>query len=87
MISPSYNLDVAGAAKLEKELLHAQPEDGEVVVDLSGVKFLASSGLRVLLKQAQRLGREQATLVAANPNKTVREVLDMSGFSKLIDIR
>ena len=86
-ISPDWNLDVGGSARLEKELMHAQPTEGEVVVDLSGVNFVASSGLRVLLKTAQRLGRDQAKLVVANPNKTVREVLAMSGFDKIITIR
>ena len=86
-LSPSYNLDVAGAAKLEKELIHAQPTDGEVVIDLSDVKFVASSGLRVLLKQAQRLSREKADLVVTNASETVLEVLVMSGFTALITVR
>lgn len=86
-LSPSYNLDVAGAAKLEKELIHAQPTDGEVVVDLSDVKFVASSGLRVLLKSAQALSRKSATLVVTNASQTVLEVLHMSGFTTLITVR
>ena len=86
-LSPSYNLDVAGAAKLEKELIHAQPTDGEVVVDLSDVKFVASSGLRVLLKSAQALSRKSATLVVTNASETVLEVLRMSGFDRLITVR
>ena len=86
-LRPDYNLDVAGAAKLEKELIHAQPTDGEVVIDLSDVKFVASSGLRVLLKQAQRLSREKADLVVTNASETVLEVLVMSGFTALITVR
>lgn len=86
-LSPSYNLDVAGAAKLEKELTHAQATDGEVVVDLSDVKFVASSGLRVLLKSAQALSRQDAVLVVSGANDTVLEVLRMSGFDKLLTVR
>lgn len=86
-LRPTWNLDVAGAAKLEKELMHSRPTDGEVVVDLSDVKFVASSGLRVLLKSAQALSRKKATLVVTNANDTVREVLVMSGFDRLITVR
>ena len=86
-LRPDYNLDVAGAAKLEKELIHAQPTDGEVVVDLSDVKFVASSGLRVLLKSAQAQSRKSATLVVTNASQTVLEVLHMSGFTTLITVR
>jgi len=86
-VAVDYNLDVAGAAELEKELMHAQPTDGEVVVDLSNVKFVASSGLRVLLKSAQRLSRAKADLVVTNASQTVLEVLRMSGFDRLITVR
>jgi anti-anti-sigma factor len=86
-IHPDYNLDVVGAGKLERELLHAQPEGSEVVVDLAKVKFLASSGLRVLLKSAQRFSRDDVTLVVENASKTVTEVLHMSGFDNLITVR
>ena len=81
------NLDVAGAAELEKQLLHAQPTDGEVVVDLSRVKFVASSGLRVLLKAAQRLSRGKAELIVTGASITVAEVFTVSGFDKVISIR
>ncbi len=88
MISPQYNLDIAGSARLEKELTHAQAdENNEVVVDLSEVDFLASSGLRVLLKMAQRLGRDGVTLVVTNPSSTVTSVLNISGFSSIITVR
>jgi anti-anti-sigma factor len=87
-LKPGHALDVAGAAELDKQLMHVQPTDGEVVVDLSDVTFMASSGLRILLKNAQRLLRDyKAELVVANPNETVVEVLKMSGFDKIITVR
>lgn len=85
-IAVDYNLDVAGAGKLEVELLHAQPTDGWVIVDLSKVKFVASSGLRVLLKTAQRLSREKAELKVTGANPQVREVFAISGFDRLITV-
>jgi anti-anti-sigma factor len=52
VVKPQVNLDVAGSAALEKQLAGL---DGDVTIDLADVSFVASSGLRVMLKVAQRL--------------------------------
>ena len=83
-IAPSWNLDVAGAQRLEPEL---EAAEGAVEVELTDVAFVASSGLRVLLKHAQRLDKAGGSLVITNPSDMVREVLDMSGFSTILEVR
>ena len=83
-----YNLDVAGAQRLEAELASVVVGDGEeIVIDLSGVAFVASSGLRILLKWGQQFDRDGTALVLENPNDTVKSVLDMSGFSDILTVR
>jgi len=83
VIVPDWNLDVAGAQRLEKELAET---DGVVLVDLENVSFVASSGLRVLLKHAQRLqvGGGELRLCAANA--TVSDVFQMSGFDSILSV-
>ena len=92
-LSPDYNLDVVGARKFESELL-AATIDGErsnvpieFVVDLSGVNFVASSGLRVLLKATQRLSTQGVTLVISGATPEVSDVFRMSGFNSIMTIR
>jgi anti-anti-sigma factor len=84
VVKPQGNLDVAGAAALEKELATLT---GDVVVDLSDVSFVASSGLRVMLKTAQRLKSQGGSLAVTHANATVREVFTISGFAMVVDIR
>ena len=89
VVSPSYNLDVAGARELENELSSIDAAGGEgqeVRLDLSSVAFLASSGLRVMLKSAQQFDRAGVAFVVCNANDTVREVLKMSGFDTVIRV-
>jgi anti-anti-sigma factor len=83
VIKPSRNLDVAGAATLDKELAEVS---GDVVIDLADVSFVASSGLRVMLKAAQRLKTEGGSLSVHNADDTAREVFRISGFSSVVDI-
>ena len=86
-LSPDYNLDVVGARKFESELLAATSDGDEFVVDLSGVRFVASSGLRVLLKSAQRLSKSGVTLVVSGASPEVSDVFRMSGFDSIMTIR
>ena len=83
VVAPSWNLDVAGAHRLEEVI---GPLDGVVVVDLSDVAFVASSGLRVLLKHAQRLKSAGGGLRLCGANQTVSDVFRMSGFDSIIEI-
>jgi anti-anti-sigma factor len=83
VVRPSVNLDVAGAAALEKQLADAS---GDLVIDMSEVTFVASSGLRVMLKVAQRLKSQGGQLSISNPNDTVREVFRISGFASVVPI-
>jgi anti-anti-sigma factor len=85
-VTVDWNLDVPGAQRLDV-LLEAEPADQEVVVDISAVAFVASSGLRVLLKNAQRLDTGGGELVIQSPSDVVMEVFTMSGFSEILTIR
>jgi anti-sigma B factor antagonist len=83
-VRPTMNLDVAGAAELEKLLADA---GGDVTIDLAEVRFVASSGLRVMLKVAQQLKQGGGTLTVTNANDTVREVFRISGFAMVVNIQ
>lgn len=83
VIAPDWNLDVAGAQRLEKELADT---DAIVLVDVADVSFVASSGLRVLLKHAQRLQDSGGELRLCSPNSTVAAVFEMSGFDSILSV-
>jgi len=61
--------------------LDAMPTDGAVAVDLSGVNFIDSSGLRVLVRAHRRQGEGggSLTLLAASP--AVARLLDITGLA------
>ena len=55
-----------------------------LIIDLSGVNFMSSSGLRVILAAYQQ-GRELAIrIVLAAPQSGVLKVLNTSGFTRVI---
>ena len=57
-----------------------------VVINVEKVNFIASTGLRIILKLGKRLNGEGLKLVVCSMNATTKSVFEMSGFSKLFPI-
>jgi len=57
-----------------------------LVVDLAGVTFCDSSGLRVLLEAHQRLADEGRRLVLANPSEVIARLFDVAGVNEHLDV-
>lgn len=75
-------VDPATAPALTERLDAAIRESvGSFVLDLSGVDFLDSTGLRVLLRARGLLGREDRALAVICPYGPVRRVFELSGLS------
>jgi anti-sigma B factor antagonist len=55
---------------------------GHVVVDLEGVAFIDSSGLRVLVNAANGLEETGGDLRLRNPSPTVRRLLQVTGLDE-----
>jgi anti-sigma B factor antagonist len=83
VIAPTGELDLSGAAVLEAELdrLAQEPEVGAVVLDLRGLEFLDSSGLRLVViadRRAREAGRRFALVRGGEPVHRVFEITRMS---------
>lgn len=57
-----------------------------IVLDLSSVPIITSSGLRVIIKAGKRLKAENGELVLSSPREYVSQVLGMSGFTRIFRI-
>jgi len=80
-ISVSGDLDVATAAQLSDMLL-GFIEDGIllIVLDLTGVEFLDSSGLQVLVDAGSRLEARDGQLVIEGMSGAAQRILEITGL-------
>src|SRR4051794_39667888 len=58
---------------------------GRIVIDMSEVPFVDSSGLEVLLDVTDGMGESGQTLKLAATTKTVREVLELTDLAPIFE--
>jgi len=79
-------LDIAGAEKIDTPLAAVAGTRGNIVVDMAGVSFIASIGIRHLVMAAKAVARRSGKLVLLAPNPLVTDVLVNAGLEDLLPI-
>lgn len=77
-------LDAVTAPDWEAKLLQLAESSGGVQLDLSGLEYISSAGLRLILMLAKRLQAQGHSLSVSGMNDNVRHVFEMSGFLQII---
>lgn len=81
-------IDLSNASELEETIVDAVPNTAlGMVVDLSGVEYLDSAGIRMLVHLVERFRWRQQVMRAAAPDGSrVRGVLSMAGADGVIPV-
>ncbi len=82
-LSGRFDLQGNQAIEMKMTTLAATRKAG-VVVDMSGVEFLASIGIRTLITNAKAQANRGGELVLCSLQPLVKEVLTTSGLDKII---
>ncbi len=79
-------LDHAAAAGAMRAVAAAAEEflPRRCVLDLSGLTFMDSSGVAVILRAERLLSAFRAELLVADPPEQARRVLELAGMSRLL---
>ena len=78
-------LDTTTAPALDKTINEDVADSKNLVLDLKGLEYISSAGLRVLLsaqKKMQKIGSMKVT----NVREEVMEVFEMTGFADILVI-
>ena len=81
----SGRLDTQTAPELEKELDAVLPGAKDLTFDMSGLEYVSSAGLRVILK-AQKAMNVQGSMKLTGVNDSIMEVFDITGFLDILTI-
>lgn len=78
-------LDTTTAPELEAALDGAIDNAKDLVFDLSGLEYISSAGLRVILK-AQKAMNTKGSMKLTGVNDSIMEVFDITGFLDILTI-
>ena len=78
-------LDTTTAPNLESIVNELSEDTKELVFDISGVEYISSAGIRVLLGAHKKMNLNQGTMRIEKANEQVREVFEMTGLSNMLD--
>ena len=79
-------LDTTTAPELEKAINNEGDALKSLVLDFSGVDYISSAGLRVLLT-AQKKMNVQGSMELVGVNDAVMDIFEMTGFADILVIK
>lgn len=80
------NLISAETASLDHEITELLKTTKHIILDFSGVDYMASAGIRVLLSTRNKLTASNGKLTIRHPNDVVSNVLEMTGISAFVEM-
>jgi anti-anti-sigma factor len=87
VVRVSGELDIASAKRLEDELLQTIDSDtSAVVLDLGGVSFIDSTGVRLLIFAAEHSRSKGVPLRILDGSAQVKEMIETSGVEDLLPL-
>jgi anti-sigma B factor antagonist len=80
-------MDIMGTQEIDTNLTaHIASESSNVIIDMSGVDFIASIGIGVIAGSANALLKRQGKIVILNPQPALHNVIKLAAISKVIPI-
>ena len=84
-ISLEGRLDTLTSPELDAVLKAELPGVTDLTIDLASLEYVSSAGLRVLLS-AQKVMNAQGKMTVLNPNETISEIFEVTGFSEIFTV-
>ena len=81
----SGRLDTTTAPELESVLKDSLDGVSALTIDMAGLEYISSAGLRVLLS-AQKIMNRQGEMKLVHVNETILEIFEVTGFSEILTI-
>lgn len=78
-------LDTTTAADFEKTIDEDIADAKKLVLDIKGIEYISSAGLRVILS-AQKKMQKIGTMKVINVSEDVMEVFEITGFTDILTI-
>lgn len=84
-VSVTGRLDTTTSPELDEELKKCLDGIRDLTMDLEGLEYISSAGLRILLS-TQKTMNQQGTMKLINVSSMVMDVFEVTGFADILTI-
>ncbi|WP_428263920.1 STAS domain-containing protein [Haliangium sp.] len=74
------DLDTNTSREVQAQILPLVSAHGKMIVDLTGVSYMSSAGLRVLLSLYRHTSNQDGILVLVGVAEEIRDTMEITGF-------
>ena len=78
-------IDTVTAPDFQNEIMGEMGNFNSLIVDFTNLEYISSAGLRVLVVTGKKL-KPQGIPFVIKSNDTIKEILHMSGFDKILNV-
>lgn len=86
VIEAQGRIDSMNANELGEVLQRILDESAQIVLDLSGVDYMSSAGVRELVSALKKARRNNGDMRIAQPTERVLDILEMSGLDSIVQV-
>ena len=83
ILQPQGRIDTLTSGELEQAVNECTGQCEKLVLDMSGVDYVSSAGIRVIIQAHQTVGKD--SFVLKDVSKNVMQLLTMTGFNKVLN--
>jgi anti-sigma B factor antagonist len=81
------DVDSNSAPMAQEQILELATPGSRILLDLSGVKYMSSAGLRVLLSVHRQATRQEGTIVLVGLAEEIKDTMEITGFLNFFTVR
>lgn len=80
-------IDTITAPEFQKEIESEFGKFDSLTLDFEKLNYVSSAGLRILIMIEKKLNPEGISFTLVNLNETIEEIITISGFDKILNIK
>ncbi len=86
MIDLAGNLDAKTVPEVQEQMLSISMERGRIVLDISGVEYVSSAGLRMLLLLYRQLKAKGGKIILVGVSEEITDVMSNTGLLNFFQV-
>jgi anti-sigma B factor antagonist len=81
------DIDSNTAPQAQEQILPLAQQAARILLDMSGVEYMSSAGLRMLLSMYRQMSRQNGSMVLVGLSEEIKDTMSVTGFLNFFTTR